>query len=97
MSRGEAILRLKLDHDNEAGAVTIEGYFRALLHNLIVEKEGFSGKRPFGNSGWEYDLYWALIRGGYSVGTLDSEGYVADVDSRAADALLLEALMELDS
>ncbi len=27
-----------------------------------MEGEGFSGKRPFGNSCWESDLYWPLAK-----------------------------------
>ena len=97
MSRGEHILRLPMDADNGAGARTVEGYFRALLLGMIEEKEGFSGKRPFGDSGWEYDLYWALINGGYNVGRIGYDGYVESVDAHAADALLREAIMEMDS
>lgn len=54
-----------------------------MLKELWREKEGFSGKRPFGNSGWENDLYEPLIKDGFIVGTLDEDGYVESVDEKA--------------
>lgn len=42
--------------ENDAGAATIRDYLKELLRTVLVEEEGFSGKRPFGNSGWIYDL-----------------------------------------
>ena len=45
---------------NDAKAKTVREYLKMLLERLWEEGEGFSGKRPFGNSGWEYDLYAAL-------------------------------------
>ena len=42
---------------NDIGAKTIGEYFEKLLLTLWDEQEDFSGKRPFGNSGWEYDVY----------------------------------------
>jgi hypothetical protein len=49
----QEILALPMQ-ENDSGASTITGYFRALLTKLFEEEEGFSGKRPFGNSGWIY-------------------------------------------
>lgn len=46
--------------DNDVDARTIGEYLVFLLDQLWAEGEGFSGKRPFGNSGWEDDLYNAL-------------------------------------
>ena len=45
---------------NDAEAETVRAYLKALLYAVWSKGEGFSGKRPFGNSGWEYDLYAAL-------------------------------------
>jgi hypothetical protein len=41
---------------NDAKARTIKQYLKKLLEMLWERGEGFSGKRPFRNSGWEYDL-----------------------------------------
>lgn len=44
--------------------VTIKEYFLELLKTLWLEEEGFSGKRPFGNSGWQYEIYDLLTQNG---------------------------------
>lgn len=56
----QAVLNCPLE-ENDSGADTVKGYLKALLFTLWDEGEGFSGKRPFGNSGWECDLTDALI------------------------------------
>lgn len=38
--------------ENDADAATIRDYLKALLLRLWEQGEGFDGKRPFGNSGW---------------------------------------------
>lgn len=40
--------------------ITFREYFQKLLNQLWYEGEGFSGKRPFGNSGWQDDIYEVL-------------------------------------
>ena len=47
--------------DNDAGAATVRDYLKSLLSTLWLEKDGFSGKRPFGNSGWTYDLTEPIV------------------------------------
>lgn len=54
------ILAIKLG-DNDAGADTIGGYLKELLARVWDEEEGFSGKRPFGNSGWQGDIILPLV------------------------------------
>lgn len=77
---------LEIRFDSDAGDnITIRDYLRLLLVTLWDQAEGFSGKRPFGNSGWEYDLYKPLIKGGYVQGTLDEAGYVDEVDKSEAN------------
>jgi len=81
--------------DNDANASTIREYLVALLRQVWTEAEGFSGKRPFGNSGWEYEVYDALVRYGHVSGVIDEDGYVEDCDTAAANALILEAINSL--
>ena len=45
---------------NDAGATTVRAYLKALLSALWAEEEGFSAKRPFGNSGWQHEVYSSL-------------------------------------
>lgn len=83
---------------NDAGATTVRGYLIRLLAELWNEGEGFSGKRPFGNSGWEYDLYLPLIKAGVVDGSLDDNGYVDDIPPtavRKADHLIAVAIASL--
>jgi hypothetical protein len=47
-------------HFNDAGANSLREYFKNLAYMVWQEEEGFSGKRPFGNSGWQYDVYKCL-------------------------------------
>lgn len=81
--------------ENDAGAKTIKGYLKALLKALWAEGEGFSGKRPFGNSGWEYDLYRALVAGKLVEGSLDEEDCIEHVDTKHANALIFDAIKAL--
>ena len=89
-----SVLNIKLD-ENDAGARTVRGYLKALLVQLMLEEEGFSGKRPFGNSGWKHELYRPLIREMPELGTLDTDGYVDELDEEKADKLLFDAIDEL--
>lgn len=90
----QRVLALELG-PNDSGAITVRGYLIALLADLWKYGEGFSGKRPFGNSDWEYDLYMPLVAVGLVQGRLDEEGYIEDVDESAADELIAAAIQEL--
>lgn len=70
------MLDLRFDCDDLDGEVSIREYMKALLAKLFDEGESFSGKRPFGNSGWEYDIIAPLIRAGAVKGSLDDDGLV---------------------
>ena len=78
--------------DNDAQAKTIRQYFKLLLIRLIEEKEGFSGKHPFGNSGWAYDLYAPLIKANIITGEFDSDGFVERVNEEKADEMLIKLI-----
>lgn len=77
---------------NDANAATIGQYFVALLNTLWTEQEGFSGKRPFGNSGWYSDVDKALIRADAIWGEFDEEGYIEDYDTPAATEIISSVL-----
>jgi hypothetical protein len=91
----QRVLALPLPEGNDAEAATIRDYLVALLSTLWREADGFSGKRPFGDSGWQYDVYIALIKAGLIGGSLDEDGYVEHVDHAAGDQLILAAIDEL--
>lgn len=87
MTDARAVLAIKLD-ENDADAATIGDYVKKLLLTLWREGESFSGKHPFGNSGWEYDLYPAM----YGAGLIGEDQW-GDADS-AAGRVLIEAAIE---
>ena len=60
-----------------------EYHLQELLLKLWQEGEGFSGKRPFGNSGWEYDLLYPLVAMGEIPGKLDDDGCLESINGEA--------------
>lgn len=68
--------------------VSLREYLFELLATLWIEGESFSGKRPFGNSGWEYDMYAFLVQAGAVRGEFDEDGRLNDVDKDSANALM---------
>lgn len=97
-----AILDLPMG-DNDANAATVRGYLKALLTKLWEEDEGFSGKRPFGNSGWSRELYFPLVKAGRVKGeidTVDTYGGVEqecleEYDAEACNQLIFDAIDQL--
>lgn len=92
------ILALPLRPDNDAGATTVRGYLVELLAVLWDEGEMFSGKRPFGESGWVYELYQALATAGLVSVVLDEDGFFdtfPDSQRRRADKLIADAIRSL--
>lgn len=71
---------------------TVRCFLSALLTTLWDEDEGFSGKRPFGNSDWKHDVYEALVKAGVVDGDLDEDGYLDHADYDAADQLIQDAI-----
>lgn len=86
----QEILNLPVEGDCPG---TLRNYLRHLLLTLWTEGEMFSGKRPFGNSGWQYDVYAALLRAGVVSGELDEDGCVNEVDEKAADKLIKDLIL----
>lgn len=92
------VLDLPLPAGNDAGASTVRDYLIRLLSELWREEAGFSSKRPFGNSGWQDDLYVPLIRAGLVAGSVDEDDELGDdFDYRDADKVVLAAISELGS
>lgn len=89
------ILDLKITKSDAGNNITIRQYLKKLLTTLWVEEEGFSGKRPFGNSGWQYAVYKPLIKAKLIKGAIDKDGFISDVDTEAADKLILKAIEDL--
>lgn len=91
---GQQILATPM-HDNDANAATIRGYLVFLVAAVWRENENFSGKRPFGNSGWDMELYRALGEAGYIRWILDEDGEIEDFDDETGDRLIESAITAL--
>lgn len=80
---------------NDSGADTVRGYLIALAAEVWEHGECFSGKRPFGNSSWEYDLYVPLAKAGWVEATFDSYGDLDRFDRAAAHQMVADAIRAL--
>lgn len=73
----QAALELRLCEpraDLETG-MTIRQYLCDLLGKLWADPGRFDGKRPWGDSGWEFDLYDPLAKAGFvDLGPRDDQG-----------------------
>ena len=64
--------------DRLGSETTLRGWLKDLLLKVWEEGEGFSGKRPWGNGGWEWDLAADMVKGKVIEGNLDADGYLED-------------------
>jgi hypothetical protein len=98
MRPDEALNLIFFDQDNYE-ETSIADYFKLQLATLWEEGESFSGKRPFGNSGWEMCLDFVLVKNGCIKGTIDEEDpdypEVYDVDSKERDAFIQQMIEAL--
>jgi hypothetical protein len=86
IEKAKTALDMKFDSD-DLGPVTFREYFHRLLQTLWYEDEGFSGKRPFGNSGWSWDLFRGLVACGVIKGSVDAYGDL-DIDRLEASVMI---------
>lgn len=97
---GDPVLDLPMK-PNDADAETVRQYLVTLLSTLWDEGEGFSGKRPLGDSGWEWDLLNPVQEAGLIHGVFDEEGYVLTGRDRSAEQerlgreLIAQAILRL--
>lgn len=90
----EAILNLPMQ-ENDAEAETIRDYLCHLLLTVWEEQESFSGKRPFGNSGWDYDLMETLVRHAVINGVIHEEGWLDDFDKDEGHVVINNCILEM--
>ena len=84
---------VKHDCDDLDKKVSVRGFMYELLKELWTEFEGFSGKRPFGNSGWEYWVYTVMIKEGIIKGKLDEDGFIEDIDENKAHKIIMTKVL----
>ena len=93
-----SILDIPLIEHTDTNSKTIGDYLRNLLLTLWIEKESFNGKRPFGNSGWEYDIYKSLIVAGVVKGVIDEDGCIdefSDSEEDEADKIIRSLIIKM--
>ena len=78
--------------ENDADAKTVGEYLYRIIEKVLFEGESFSGKRPFGNSGWESELFVPLVTAGVCDGSVDEDGYLETIDECEAHTIVCEAL-----
>lgn len=73
----KAIMKLKMGKSNTAEVGTVGEYLNTLLQQVFLQGEGFSGKRPFGDSGWESEIFYPLVESGLVLGNIykDEDGW----------------------
>ena len=81
--------------ENGAGEPTVRHYLKALLRQVWREGETFSGKRPFGDSGWQVEIYAALTMGGVMDGGWEEDGGDFVIDEHVADRIIDSAIRAL--
>lgn len=72
--------------------MSVRDFFKQLMITLFVEGEGFSGKRPFGNSGWTHDLEKTAVENKFVQGVIGSDGYVENIHSEEFDDLIFNTI-----
>jgi hypothetical protein len=96
----QQVLALPMQQPNDARAATVRDYLTTLLMALWEEGEGFSGKRPLGNSCWEWDLFIPLVRAGFISGTFETyegeeTGGLDECDDATGTQLISDAIKAL--
>ena len=91
----ESILDLKFFSEDLEKTLSIREYFIDLLTTLWEEEDGFSGKRPSGNSGWKYEVYTCLVKHEIVKGRLGEDGYLEEIDEPKAKKVVLEMIKML--
>jgi hypothetical protein len=77
----------------DCSAENLRLYFYYLLDAVWVEGEDFSGKRPFGNSDWETEVYAALIAINAIYGRIDEDGRPWRFNEREANQLISKLIL----
>lgn len=92
MTRDE-ILDLPVKRHDLGATLSMRGFFERLFIKLWEEAEGFNSKRPYGNSGWKYDVYATLIKHGVIEGELDEDGCVKQLDEEMASNYVVNEIL----
>ena len=88
INRYEQALALRFSSD--AGeCLTLRAYLGELLSCVWSQRESFSGKRPWGNSVWQRDVYKEMVLAKLLPGMVGADGYLETIDEDEARDFLL--------
>lgn len=88
----QALLDFNYDF-REHGKITIRDWLEKILSKLMDEEDSFSSKYPFGDSDWNYDLPYALVKAGAVDGDVSDDGYVECCDDMPKAKKIILALV----
>lgn len=91
----DKILDLKFFSSDLREDMTIREFLQRLLLTLFEEQDGFSGKRPFGNSCWDGDIIVCLIQNKIISGKVDGDNYLEDYKYDEYWKVISEAIKSL--
>lgn len=86
------LLHCPMVQPNDGDAATVGEFLGLLLSTLWLQGEGFSGKRPLGNSDWQQQVYMSMVEGGFADRIINRWGDEDIDDPIAADELILMAI-----
>ena len=86
------ILNLKFNRGDMPNTITLGDYLKKLFKTLWKDGEDFSSKRPLGNSDWQCEIYYVLIKNNVVEGTIDEYDCVYTVDYFQADKVILDLI-----
>lgn len=71
---------------------TLRNYLKDLLKQLWLQGSDFSGKRPFGDSNWQHDVYHAMVKENIIHGEIDTDDELVSFDVFMSDELITRAI-----
>lgn len=89
----EEIFKLPVMRHDLGASIPLGEYFYQLFTMLWNENESFNAKRPWGNSGWDYDVYVTLIKHGLISGSLDEDDYIESFNIEEASQYVLNEIL----
>ena len=86
------ILNLTFNRGDMPNTKTLGDFLKKLFKTLWQEGEDFNSKRPLGNSDWQWEVYYVLIKNNIIDGTIDDYDCVDVVDFYEADKVILNLI-----
>lgn len=87
-----AIMSLPMPHPESGDDSTIGENLRDIMRRVWEKEEGFSGKRPWGYSGWQLSFYEVLVKFDVIEGSFDEYGYLDSCDDADGFEIICECI-----